>query len=141
MIRNDFLFSNIGIDAAGFSAPRYYMKLKDLAKERMVDPAKYKKGLMSIEMRVPEVNEDIISIGLKAGYNALLKGNISPFELQLASPQEVENMVIDRIKVGAPNGGYILSTCDMITQETPVENVYALVKAAKKFGKYPITIK
>jgi hydroxymethylglutaryl-CoA synthase len=81
MIRNDFLFSNIGIDAAGFSAPRYYMKLKDLAKERLVDPDKFKKGLMSIEMRVPEVNEDIISIGLKAGYNALLRGNVSPKEI------------------------------------------------------------
>ena len=57
------------------------MKLKDLAIERKVDPEKYKKGLMSIEMRVPEVNEDIISIGLKAGYNALLKGNISPKDI------------------------------------------------------------
>jgi hydroxymethylglutaryl-CoA synthase len=78
MIPNDFLFSNIGIDSVGFSAPRYYIKLKDLAKERRVDPYKYKKGLMSIEMRVPEVDEDVVSLGLKAGYQALLKGNISP---------------------------------------------------------------
>jgi 3-hydroxy-3-methylglutaryl CoA synthase len=78
MISNDFLFSNIGIDSVGFHAPRYYLKLKDLANERKIDPDKYKKGLMSIEMRVPEVDEDIISIGLKAGYNALQKGKISP---------------------------------------------------------------
>jgi 3-hydroxy-3-methylglutaryl CoA synthase len=78
MISNDFLFSDIGIDSVGFHAPRYYLKLKDLANERKVDPDKYKKGLMSIEMRVPEVDEDIISIGLKAGYNALQKGKISP---------------------------------------------------------------
>ncbi|MFX1357768.1 MAG: hydroxymethylglutaryl-CoA synthase family protein [Promethearchaeota archaeon] len=78
MIPNDFLFSNIGIDSVGFSAPRYYIKLKDLAKERKVDPYKYKKGLMSIEMRVPEVDEDVVSLGLKAGYQALLKGGISP---------------------------------------------------------------
>ncbi|MFX0058974.1 MAG: hydroxymethylglutaryl-CoA synthase family protein [Candidatus Hodarchaeota archaeon] len=78
MIPNDFLFSNIGIDSVGFSAPRYYIKLKDLAKERKIDPYKYKKGLMSIEMRVPEVDEDVVSLGLKAGYQALLKGGISP---------------------------------------------------------------
>jgi hydroxymethylglutaryl-CoA synthase len=78
MINNGFLFSDIGIDAIGFAAPRYYLKLKDLAHERNIDPAKYKKGLMSIEMRLPGVNEDIISLGLKAGYNALTKGNISP---------------------------------------------------------------
>ena len=78
MIRDDFLFSDIGIDSVGFHAPRYYLKLKDLATERKVDPFKYKKGLMAIEMRLPEIDEDIISIGLKAGYNALIKGNISP---------------------------------------------------------------
>ncbi|MFX1496711.1 MAG: hydroxymethylglutaryl-CoA synthase family protein [Promethearchaeota archaeon] len=78
MINNELLFSDIGIDSAGFYAPKYYLKLKDLAFERKVDPNKYKKGLMTIEMRLPAVDEDIISIGLKAGYNALVKGNISP---------------------------------------------------------------
>ena len=29
-------------------------------------------------MRFPEVGEDIVSMGLKAGYNALLRGNINP---------------------------------------------------------------
>jgi 3-hydroxy-3-methylglutaryl CoA synthase len=78
MISDDFLFSDIGIDSVGFYAPRYYVKLKDLAVERKVDPDKFKKGLMSIEMRIPDVNEDVVSLGLKAGYNALIKGNVSP---------------------------------------------------------------
>ncbi|MFX1412623.1 MAG: hydroxymethylglutaryl-CoA synthase, partial [Promethearchaeota archaeon] len=78
MINNSHMFGDIGIDSVGFYAPKYYLKLKDLAFERNVDPDKYKKGLMSIEMRLPAIDEDIISIGLKAGYNALVKGNISP---------------------------------------------------------------
>jgi 3-hydroxy-3-methylglutaryl CoA synthase len=78
MISNDYLFSDIGIDSVGFYAPKYYLKLKDLAVERKVDPNKYKKGLMAIEMRIPDVNEDIVSLGLKAGYQALIKGGISP---------------------------------------------------------------
>jgi len=78
MIADDYLFSDIGIDSVGFHAPRSYIKLKDLAMERKVDPNKFKKGLMAIEMRVPEIDEDIISMGLKAAYNALLKGNVSP---------------------------------------------------------------
>ncbi|MHA1193207.1 MAG: hydroxymethylglutaryl-CoA synthase family protein [Promethearchaeota archaeon] len=78
MIRNNSLFSSIGIDSMGFYAPRSYIKLRDLALERKVDPNKYKKGLMALEMRVPEINEDIISLGLKAGYQALLKGGIDP---------------------------------------------------------------
>ncbi len=78
MIGNDYLFGNIGIDSVGFYAPKYYIKLNDLALQRNVDPGKFQKGLMVHEMRVPEVNEDIISLGLKAGYQALIKGGISP---------------------------------------------------------------
>ncbi len=78
MISNEYLFSDIGIDSVGFYAPKYFVKLKDLAVERKVDPNKYKKGLMAIEMRIPDVNEDIVSLGLKAGYQALVKGGISP---------------------------------------------------------------
>ena len=44
---------------------KYYIKLDDLAEERKIDPNKFRKGLMAHEMRVPEVNEDIISLGLK----------------------------------------------------------------------------
>ncbi len=78
MISNEYLFSNIGIDSVGFYAPKYYIKLRDLAAKRKIDPAKFKKGLMAIEMRIPDVNEDIVSLGLKAGYQALIKGGISP---------------------------------------------------------------
>ncbi len=72
------LFSNIGIDSIGFYAPRFYLNLNDLAAIRNVDPNKYKKGLLTKEMRFPEVGEDIVSMGLKAGYNALLRGHINP---------------------------------------------------------------
>ena len=70
MISDDYLFSDVGIDSIGFHAPRHFVSLKELAVERNVDPAKYSKGLLSKEMRVAEADEDIISLGLKAGYNA-----------------------------------------------------------------------
>ena len=78
MISNDHLFSKIGIDSIGFHAPRNFVKLEDLAITRGVDPAKYSKGLLSKEMRVVDSDEDIISLGLKAGYNALQRGGIAP---------------------------------------------------------------
>jgi 3-hydroxy-3-methylglutaryl CoA synthase len=77
MLSNDHFFSKIGIDSLGFYAPRHFVKLEELALERNVDPAKYAKGLLSKEMRVVEADEDVISLGLKAGYNALQRGNIS----------------------------------------------------------------
>ena len=81
MISNDYLFTNIGIDSVGFHAPRNYLDLGELALNRQIDPDKYKKGLLLHEMRFPEIDEDIISIGLKAGYNALAKGKINPKEI------------------------------------------------------------
>ncbi|MFX1276369.1 MAG: hydroxymethylglutaryl-CoA synthase family protein [Promethearchaeota archaeon] len=81
MIGNEYLFSNIGIDSIAFYAPRHYIDVEELAIKRGVDPAKYKEGLLLKEMRLPEADEDIISIGLKAGYNALLRGNINPKEI------------------------------------------------------------
>ncbi len=76
MLSNDYLFSNIGIDSVGFYAPRSYVDLHELALERKVDPEKYAKGLLSKEIRIAEIDEDIISLGLKAGYNALQRGDI-----------------------------------------------------------------
>ncbi|MFX1239556.1 MAG: hydroxymethylglutaryl-CoA synthase, partial [Promethearchaeota archaeon] len=81
MMGNEFLFTNIGIDSIAFYAPRHYIDIEELAEKRNVDPNKYKKGLLLKEMRLPEVDEDIISIGLKAGYYALLRGNINPKEI------------------------------------------------------------
>ena len=78
MLSDDFLFSDVGIDSFGFYAPRTYIDLKELAIKRNVDPNKFSKGLLLNEMRFPEYDEDIISMGFKAGYNALLRGNINP---------------------------------------------------------------
>ncbi|MHA1231753.1 MAG: hypothetical protein ACTSRP_11445, partial [Candidatus Helarchaeota archaeon] len=78
MLSNEYLFSNIGIDSIGFYAPRFYLDLEELAMYRHIDLEKIRRGLMLKEMRFPDVGEDIISMGLKAGYNALLRGNIHP---------------------------------------------------------------
>ena len=81
MISNEYLFSNVGIDSMSFHAPRHFVDLEELAIKRDVDPNKYRKGLLLKEMRLPEADEDIISIGLKAGFNALSRGNINPKEI------------------------------------------------------------
>ncbi len=81
MMGNEYLFANVGIDSFGFHAPRHYLDIADLATKRNVDPNKFKKGLLLNEMRLPEIDEDVISLGLKAGYNALLRGNINPKEI------------------------------------------------------------
>ncbi|MFW9970426.1 MAG: hydroxymethylglutaryl-CoA synthase family protein [Candidatus Odinarchaeota archaeon] len=111
MLSNDYLFSNIGIDSIGFHAPRHYVKLEELAIIRQVDPDKYKKGLLSKEMRVADIDEDIISLGLKAGYNALLRGNISPksidalfvgTETEVYAAKSISNIFAEMLEI-SPN--------------------------------------
>ncbi|QEE15389.1 hydroxymethylglutaryl-CoA synthase family protein [Promethearchaeum syntrophicum] len=83
MERNDLFSSNIGIDSIGFYSPHLFLSLKELANARKINPKKYKFGLMANEMRIPNTfaGEDSISLGLKAGYNAILRGNINPKEI------------------------------------------------------------
>jgi len=111
MISDDYLFSDVGIDSIGFHAPRHFVSLKELALEREVDPAKYEKGLLSKEMRVPEADEDIISLGLKAGYNALLRGGISPksidglfvgTETEVYAAKSISNIFAEMLEI-SPN--------------------------------------
>jgi len=81
--RSDLFSSNIGIDSIGFYSPHLFLSLKELAKDRKIDSDKYKFGLMANEMRIPNTfaGEDSISLGVKAGYNAILRGNIDPKEI------------------------------------------------------------
>ena len=111
MLSDDYLFSDIGIDSIGFHAPRNFVKLEELALKRKVDPDKYTKGLLSKEMRIPEVDEDIISLGLKAGYNALQRGNISPksidalfvgTETEVYAAKSISNIFAEMLEI-SPN--------------------------------------
>jgi len=111
MISDDYLFGDIGIDSLGFHAPRHFVSLKELAVERNVDPMKYEKGLLSREMRVPEADEDIISLGLKAGYSALLRGGIDPksidglfvgTETEVYAAKSISNIFAEMLEI-SPN--------------------------------------
>jgi len=79
-LKDDF-FLNVGIDAMSFYTPKYYVNLRELAEIRNVDPNKYLKGLLTKEMRIPGPGEDIVSMSVKAGQHALMKGKIDPSEI------------------------------------------------------------
>lgn len=80
MTTKDF-FSDVGIDSIGFYAPKFAVDLEELAIKRNVDPEKYKTGMLLKEMRIPETGEDIVTMSIRAGYNALSRGKIDPKEI------------------------------------------------------------
>ena len=56
--------------------------------------------------------------------------------LPRGTPEEVRDEVRRRIADLAPGGGYVLGAVHNIQAEVPVENVLAMVEAAKEFGRY-----
>lgn len=78
--KDDFFF-NVGIDSMGFYTTKHYVDLRELAEIRGVDPNKYLIGLLTKQMRIPGPGEDIVSMAVKAGQHALMKGNINPNEI------------------------------------------------------------
>jgi uroporphyrinogen decarboxylase len=51
---------------------------------------------------------------------------------------DVENEVKRRIAIYGPGGGYICNAAHNIQPDVPPENVVAMYKAARKWGKYPL---
>ena len=74
------------------------------------------------------------------GKSAVL-GNIDcTFLLPFGSEEEVDNSVKEAIKTAAPGGGYIISSSNSIHPGVKAENYIAMVKAARKYGSYPINL-
>ena len=68
-------------------------------------------------------------------------GNIDcTYLLPLGSEEEVAESVKDTIRVAAPVGGYIISSSNSIHPGVKQENYVAMVKAARRYGAYPISI-
>lgn len=44
------------------------------------------------------------------------------------------------IQKAGQGGGYLLSASGCLSKDTPLENLDAMVSAAKKYGTYPLTL-
>ena len=68
-------------------------------------------------------------------------GNIDcSFLLPFGSKEEVEENVKETIRIAAPGGGYIISSSNSIHPGVKPENYIAMVRAAQKYGAYPINL-
>jgi len=73
----------------------------------------------------------------KVGHKVCLHGNVRTVNTLLTGkPAEVEREARECILKAAKGGGYMLgSSCDFPPM-TPIENIKAMVRAAKKYGRY-----
>jgi uroporphyrinogen decarboxylase len=73
------------------------------------------------------------------GDSMCLLGNLDQIEfLKTASPAEVADRTRGVVETGKPGGHYIFSTSDFLEKGTPIENVKAMIVAAKEAGGYGI---
>jgi uroporphyrinogen decarboxylase len=82
---------------------------------------------------------DMAEAKAKYGKRFCLLGNIDCEQLlPFGSEEEVEEAVKEAIAAAAPGGGYIISSSNTIHPGCKAENYVALVRAARKYGKYPL---
>mgnify|MGYP000129567825 CR=1 FL=1 len=74
----------------------------------------------------------------KFGDKVCFKGGIDIVEMKTTTPERIKEKVAEVIKIGAPGGGFILSTSDSIRDGTPIENVKVFFTAGREYGKYSV---
>lgn len=90
----------------------------------IIDPVQTTAADMNPEVLKAEYGDRIVFHGAIDTQSVLSRG----------SPDEVADHVADTISVLGANGGYILSSCNSIQDDTPVENVVAMYEVARDCG-------
>ena len=94
-------------------------------------------GIHSLD---PSAGVDIGQIKKMYGDKLILHGNISVDNLATKNIEEIKEETMNVIKVASPGGGHILSSSNSWYGGGKLENYLAMVKAGRKYGKYPISI-
>ena len=95
-------------------------------------------GFHSIQSQCMDIGE----VKERYGDRLCLLGNIDcSYLLPFGTEEEVEMAVRDTIAAAAPGGGFVLCSSNTIHPACKPENYIAMVKAARRYGNYPIDIK
>lgn len=83
----------------------------------------------------PLGNVDLEDAKRRVGHRVFFKGNIDPVNTLLAkSREQVRRDALDRLKIGSPGSGYILSSACSVSPRVPPENLTVLVEASEEFA-------
>ncbi|GAB6156664.1 uroporphyrinogen decarboxylase family protein [Desulfosporosinus burensis] len=154
----DFFWAND--DLAGnhgpFMSPKVFRELMLPSMKIVADRIK-KPWIFHSDGNLFPIMEDLLTLGMTAvhpiqpcamdmgkmkqeyGGRVGIVGNIDlDYTLPLGTVDEVDAEVRKRILTAGPGGGYIVSSANSLTDYCKLENVLAMSKAIKKYGKYPL---
>lgn len=85
----------------------------------------------------PRGDCDLAEVKRAHGEKLALMGNLHTTDVMLrGTPQDVEDAARRAIDAAGAGGGFILSTGDQCGRDTPDENIFRLVEAAERYGRY-----
>jgi len=84
---------------------------------------------------------DLGIVKQKYGHQICPIGNVNNKEiLREGTIDDVERQVIECLRQAAPGGGYILASDHSLNNSQKVENILAMIEAAKEYGCYPLDL-
>jgi uroporphyrinogen decarboxylase len=96
-------------------------------------------GIDALHAMQPSAHNDIRQIKKRYGKRISLIGNVDISRLlPFGSPWEVDQDVKSLVRDIGSDGGYVLTTCNGIMEDVPVENAITMHMACEKYGHYPI---
>ncbi len=98
---------------------------------------------IGIDILNPIQPQSMDPIYLKKQYGNKLSfwGSIDEqYTLPFGTLKEVKKEVLERIKTIAPGGGFIISPCQHVQLDTPLENFMTFINTVKEYGKYPVRL-
>jgi uroporphyrinogen decarboxylase len=99
-------------------------------------------GVDALHAMQPSADNDIRKIKQRYGRNLTLIGNVDISRLMpFGTPWEVDQNIREMIRDVGKGGGFILTTCNGIMEDVPVENAITMHLACEKYGHYPIDLK
>ena len=88
----------------------------------------------------PTAGMSLADVKREYGSRICLIGNIDCGDLLCRKPIKcVESVVKETIQIGAPGGGYIISSSNVIHAAVRPENYWTMVQTAKMYGRYKIS--
>ncbi|TFG59760.1 MAG: hypothetical protein E4H36_13220, partial [Spirochaetales bacterium] len=97
-------------------------------------------GIDALHAMQPSASNDIRDIKKRYGRKISLIGNVDISRLlPFGTPWEIDQNIKGLIKDVGKDGGYVLTTCNGIMQDVPVENAITMHLACEKYGHYPLS--
>jgi len=95
-------------------------------------------GIDCLDPIDPAAGMSLADVKQKYGARIALKGNVDCAHLMsLGTPEQVAHATREALRIGAPGGGFILSSSNSIHSSVKPENYAALLSTLREHGAYP----